>query len=61
MHDNFDASFDVSPAKKRLPLNTIKCGFNIEPINNGYDEVLVGRHMYFSPPPKPKYEPMAPK
>jgi hypothetical protein len=59
MHDNFDASFDVSPTKKRLPLNTNRCHFNVEPVNPGYDNVLLNRHMYFSP--KPKYAPMAPK
>ena len=29
MHDNFDASFDFSPVKRKLPLSTNRGNFNI--------------------------------
>jgi len=54
MHDNFDASFDLSPVKRKLPMNRNRGNFNIDTLAPHYDKVMTSRHMFFSPK---KYEP----
>jgi len=50
MHDSFDASFDIMPLKRKLPLNTNlveKGNFNIRQAESRLDGALINRHMFF--------------
>ena len=60
LHDNFDASFDHMPAKRKLPLNTnnrSRPNFNITTLETNYDNVMVGRHMNFFSPKTQRVQP----
>lgn len=57
MHDNFDVSFDNSPAKRKLPFSTTRANFNLSHGLPQFDNVLSKRHMFFSPK---RFEPMKP-